>query len=536
MLDPIRRTRLSSRPMRLDRARSTPDKSEQAMSEASGDPPQAAPLPQLASRHARGRSAAGPVRRAASRGSDASAARPLRGAARRERRDLYDWISGRARAAAGARQRRAAPHHAASASRPPGPRDRARRLLRRRPPTPAADSPSPARPRGTTPSCWAAWSRAASCARCSMSAATTAAWRALGAALAFFHPGLEVLTLPAWDCLPYDRVSPNPEIVSRRIDALTRLAAAARPIARIVLTTVNAALQRVPPRRLFADRVLTLGRWAARCRSTGSSPFSSATAISRTDTVREAGEFAVRGGIVDLFPSGAAEPVRLDFFGDTIEGMRVFDPLDPAHHRHALEPSSLRPVSEVLLDDAAIHRFRSRYREQFGTVADDDPLYESRERRPALHRHGALAAALLRDAWRRSSITCRMPAVTLDHAGRGGAHRPARARSPISTRRAQGVGRPRAVGGAGLSPGRAGAALSRRRRNGARALAQRRVGAVHALRRAGRRARSPPMPARARAAISPRRAPSRRSISSTRCATTSATSSDAWPPRPRRRL
>src|SRR5712672_745434 len=67
------------------------------------------------------------------------------------------------------------------------------------------------------------------------------------AALAFFHPELKALTFPAWDCLPYDRVSPNGEIVSRRIDTLTRLATARNDDARlIVLTTVNALVQRVP--------------------------------------------------------------------------------------------------------------------------------------------------------------------------------------------------------------------------------------------------------------------------------------------------
>src|SRR5215468_11805463 len=77
------------------------------------------------------------------------------------------------------------------------------------------------------------------------------------AALAFFQPEIEILTFPAWDCLPYDRVSPNGEIVSRRIDTFTRLATAP-PDKLIVLTTVNALVQRVPPRQLFDGRVLVL--------------------------------------------------------------------------------------------------------------------------------------------------------------------------------------------------------------------------------------------------------------------------------------
>ena len=194
------------------------------------------------------------------------------------------------------------------------------------------------------------------------------------AALAFFHPGLPVLSVPAWDCLPYDRVSPNPEIVSRRVDALTRLASGEGEGA-VVLTTVNAIVQRVPPRKLFADRVLKLGL-GGRISHDRLASFLERNGYQRTDTVREAGEFAIRGGIADLFPSGARAPVRLDFFGEEIEGLRSFDPLTQ-RTTGAAQSIVLRPMSEVLLDEEAIHRFRSRYRDQFGTVANDDPLYEA---------------------------------------------------------------------------------------------------------------------------------------------------------------
>jgi transcription-repair coupling factor (superfamily II helicase) len=193
-------------------------------------------------------------------------------------------------------------------------------------------------------------------------------------ALQFFHPDLRVLALPAWDCLPYDRVSPNPDIVSRRVDALTRLTAGEGEGA-VVLTTVNAILQRVPPRKLFAGRILTLGV-GGRVPHDRLVTFLERNGYQRTDTVREAGEFAIRGGIADLFPSGARTPVRLDFFGEEIEGLREFDPLTQ-RTTGAAQSVVLRPMSEVLLDEGAVQRFRSRYREQFGTVADDDPLYES---------------------------------------------------------------------------------------------------------------------------------------------------------------
>src|SRR5579862_1449036 len=193
-------------------------------------------------------------------------------------------------------------------------------------------------------------------------------------ALRFFHPALEVLTFPAWDCLPYDRVSPNAEIISRRIDTLTRLASES-PKPCIVLTTINAAVQRVPPRKTFADRVLRLGR-GGKLPLDRLTSFLARNGYTRTDTVREPGEFALRGGIVDLYPSGNEPPVRLDFFGDAIENMRHFDALSQRTTGSVAE-LTLKPVSEVLLDEPAIQRFRTRYREQFGTVADDDPLYEA---------------------------------------------------------------------------------------------------------------------------------------------------------------
>ncbi len=206
------------------------------------------------------------------------------------------------------------------------------------------------------------------------------------AALTFFHPEIETLTFPAWDCLPYDRVSPNSEILSRRIDTLTRLAAAPDPNpnpqagkrregALVLLTTVNALVQLVPPRRLFDGRVLTL-RPGGRIGLDRLQSFFRNNGYIRTDTVREPGEFAVRGGIVDLYPAGAAQPLRLDFFGDAVESIRTFDPLSQ-RSTGAAEEAVLRPVSEVLLDDAAIHRFRQRYREEFGATGTDDPLYES---------------------------------------------------------------------------------------------------------------------------------------------------------------
>ena len=184
------------------------------------------------------------------------------------------------------------------------------------------------------------------------------------AALEFFHPELDALTFPAWDCLPYDRVSPNGEIVSRRIDTLTRLATGGGDMPLVVLTTVNALIQRVPPKSLFDGRVLT-PRPGGRIGLDRLQSFFQNNGYIRTDTVREPGEFAVRGGIVDLYPAGAVEPLRMDFFGDVLESIRSFDPLTQ-RSTGTLDQAALRPVSEVLLDDAAADGEFARFAHRVG--------------------------------------------------------------------------------------------------------------------------------------------------------------------------
>ncbi|GIL38495.1 transcription-repair coupling factor [Roseiterribacter gracilis] len=196
----------------------------------------------------------------------------------------------------------------------------------------------------------------------------------LAAGVAFFAPELEVIEFPAWDCLPYDRVSPNPDIIAGRVDALTRLLR--EPTApRLVLTTVNAVLQRVPPRaRLrqsafhtkLGDKVdleLLLN-------------YLTENGYARTETVREPGEFAVRGGIVDLFPPSTDAPVRLDMFGDEVEKIRLFDAMTQRTESE-LKELTLQPAAELFLDPESISRFRTGYRERFGTTVTEDPLYEA---------------------------------------------------------------------------------------------------------------------------------------------------------------
>jgi len=194
-------------------------------------------------------------------------------------------------------------------------------------------------------------------------------------AVGFFAPDLELLAFPAWDCLPYDRVSPHRDIVGRRLDTLVRLATEPAKAPRLVVTTVAAVLQRVPARSYFAGSTLALGA-GLDIGPAALVQYLAAQGYVRAETVGEVGEFAVRGGIVDLFPPASAQPLRVDFFGDSIETIRRFDPLSQ-RSTETIDRFLVKPTSEVRLDPDSIERFRTGYRELFGAVAGDDPLYEA---------------------------------------------------------------------------------------------------------------------------------------------------------------
>ncbi len=196
--------------------------------------------------------------------------------------------------------------------------------------------------------------------------------------LAFFAPDVHVLCFPAWDCLPYDRISPHGDIVAQRVASLTQLEgwrADPRRVPRVLLTSVNAALQRVMPREALRESSLQLSIGGAL--DLGHlTRFLGHNGYVRSDTVREPGDFALRGGIIDIFPAGYAQPLRIDLFGDEIETIKSFDPVTQRTEGN-VNKLSLLPVTEFFLDEPSIARFRSAYREAFGTVQKDDPLYEA---------------------------------------------------------------------------------------------------------------------------------------------------------------
>ncbi|NIJ61083.1 transcription-repair coupling factor [Qipengyuania flava] len=227
--------------------------------------------------------------------------------------------------------------------------------------------------RGAQPLVMADLARASS-GRAVFIAPDDAAMRGVVDAATFFAPELEVIEFPAWDSLPYDRASPALSISAKRLAALHRLQAG-KAKAQLVVTTANAVLQRVltPFRIRESVREFKPGAEIGR-ESLGA--LLQRQGYGRSDTVIDKGEYAVRGSIVDIFPSGMDEALRLDFFGDELESLRTFDP-NTQMSTGRLDSHLLLPASEALLDDDSIKRFRSRYREMFGANATQDPLYEA---------------------------------------------------------------------------------------------------------------------------------------------------------------
>ncbi len=188
-------------------------------------------------------------------------------------------------------------------------------------------------------------------------------------AVRFFIPDLETARLPAWDSLPYDRISPTPAVAAQRCAVLTRLAARkSGDGALLVVTTASAVAQRVPPRSRLAA-----GAFAARVGNVVSpediETYAQMNGYGRASTVRAPGDYAMRGGVLDIFAPGAPEPLRFDFFGDQLETIRAFDS-ETQRSTRQLSEATLTPVSEILFDQETISTFRRTFQQSYGAVTD----------------------------------------------------------------------------------------------------------------------------------------------------------------------
>ncbi|MFL6736800.1 MAG: transcription-repair coupling factor [Sphingomonas sp.] len=204
--------------------------------------------------------------------------------------------------------------------------------------------------------------------------ADEAAMRAVAETAPLFAPEVDVLSLPGWDCLPYDRASPALRVMAERLATLSAVQAK-RDKPQLLVATASAATQRL----LTPFRIRQLTRRICegeRIEREALVEQLNALGYQRTDTVAEHGEYAVRGSLIDLFPAGEEMALRLDFFGDEIDSLRRFDPTDQRSTDRA-KAFTLMPASEALIDPESIKRFRSRYREKFGATATQDPIYQA---------------------------------------------------------------------------------------------------------------------------------------------------------------
>lgn len=205
---------------------------------------------------------------------------------------------------------------------------------------------------------------------------------AVADSLKFYLPNVSPLAIPAWDCLPYDRVSPSQNLVGERLKAFAILTNRNKQVAagkasqpRLILTSINAVMMRTAPAAYFNRAFLTL-KLGNRVNLSDFANYFIRNGFHKVATVHEKGEFAIRGSIVDIFSGNMTLPARLDFFGDTLDSIKSFDPLTQ-RSQTKLKGITILPAGEMMLNDKSISTFRSKYVAEFGAVKSEDALYEA---------------------------------------------------------------------------------------------------------------------------------------------------------------
>ncbi|HWQ95252.1 MAG TPA: transcription-repair coupling factor, partial [Gammaproteobacteria bacterium] len=184
------------------------------------------------------------------------------------------------------------------------------------------------------------------------------------------NPSLPVLSFPDWETLPYDNFSPHQDIVSQRLEALYRLPGLQRGVLIVPLTTLM--LRLVPQNYLTANSLLL--EVGERLDLTALRKRLESSGYQYVSQVMEHGEFAVRGGLVDLFPMGAAQPYRVDLLDDQVDTIRTFD-TETQRTTATVKHIRLLPAREFPLNDEGIARFRQTWRAHFEGDPQRSPLY-----------------------------------------------------------------------------------------------------------------------------------------------------------------
>nr|WP_250646677.1 transcription-repair coupling factor [Pseudemcibacter aquimaris] len=190
----------------------------------------------------------------------------------------------------------------------------------------------------------------------------------------FYLPDVNVITFPAWDCLPYDRVSPNPDVLAKRMTALTDILSSGQK-KQIIITTINAVTQRIPATDTVKEATFKT-KVGKTLNIDKLSHYLSHNGYSRSSTVVDHGDYAIRGSIIDIFPPGNKKPVRIDLWGDEVDTIKYFDPVSQRTEQK-IDRIDLIPMGEIFLDEKSISLFRRNYVSEFGVARGNDPLYEA---------------------------------------------------------------------------------------------------------------------------------------------------------------
>ena len=188
----------------------------------------------------------------------------------------------------------------------------------------------------------------------------------------FFRPEDNALFLPDWETLPYERFSPHQDLVSERLSVLWQLK---NGLADALFVPVSTAMQRLAPAPFLLGRTFWL-KTGQRLDIAALRQNLVEAGYSAVSNVVAGGEFAVRGGIVDLFPTGSDTPYRIDLFDDEIDSIKTFDP-DSQRTVAPVSEIRLLPAHEFPTDDEAQKIFRSRFREEVNGNPNDAAVYKA---------------------------------------------------------------------------------------------------------------------------------------------------------------
>ncbi|MBA8666391.1 transcription-repair coupling factor [Holosporaceae bacterium 'Namur'] len=191
-------------------------------------------------------------------------------------------------------------------------------------------------------------------------------------AINFFMPSAEVVYFPAWDALPYDRVSPSSEVGLQRIKTLSRLLES-KNSKKVLITTFNNLLQKTFPKELLLSTIINIELNSKISRDVLLNNLNTLGYL-RSITANEPGEYAIRGGIIDIVSSNDGKGFRISFFGNEVDSLKLFD-TETQLSLEKVEECTIYPVSEIIINDETADTFKTNYRKLFGVL--NDPLLEA---------------------------------------------------------------------------------------------------------------------------------------------------------------